>query len=269
MVIRNKLKALIIGQVLALLALLLVNISDSEAGFEARPEYRSIIATDPAVNEQFKYLMHESRPRVDEVTEGVYLARGFGQGSAVMVEGDDGVAIFDVGDSYEHGQAMLAAFRKHTDKPIVAIIYSHFHFDHIFGGKAWAEAAVEDVQIIAHESTVRFSEDDVSTVPVATLISQLPFRLDATKASGLRESFSVAITDSGERFTIALRNGVAEVSAAQSSGTADLAMDSESFRLFYIGALPLDEGLASGQIKGNSTKVQTFFRRFDWPGQGV
>ena len=121
-------------------AILLVA-TDATAAFEPQPEYRSVIETDPEVNQRFRFLMHESRPRVDEVTEGVYLARGFGQGSAVMVEGEDGVAIFDVGDSYEHGKAMLAAFREHTDKPIVAIIYSHFHFDHIFGGKAWAEAA--------------------------------------------------------------------------------------------------------------------------------
>jgi alkyl sulfatase BDS1-like metallo-beta-lactamase superfamily hydrolase len=167
--------------------LLLLFSGGANAAFEARPEYRSIIATDPTVSERFGHLLQESRPRVDVVTEGVYLARGFGQGSAIMVEGDDGVAIFDVGDSYEHGKAMLAAFREHTDKPIVAIIYSHFHFDHIFGGKAWAEAAAEDVQIIAHESTVRYLNERVSALAPRTdwgLAMQFGMYLDESCAVG-------------------------------------------------------------------------------------
>ncbi|MDX1734268.1 MAG: alkyl sulfatase dimerization domain-containing protein, partial [Halioglobus sp.] len=153
----------------------------------AAPEYQSVIATDPEVRERFAYLLSQSRPRVDRVTEGVYLARGFGQGSAIMVEGDDAVAIFDVGDSYEHGQAMLAEFRKFSDKPIRAIIYSHFHFDHIFGGKAWVEAAPEDVQIIAHESTLRYLNERVSALAPRTdwgLAMQFGMQLDESCAVG-------------------------------------------------------------------------------------
>ena len=167
-------------------ALLLV-VSQARAAFEPSPDYRSIIETDPATQERFQVLLHEGRPRVDMVTDGVYLARGFGQGSAVMVEGEDGVAIFDVGDSYENGKAMLAAFREYSDKPIVAIIYSHFHFDHIFGGKAWAEAAAEDAQIIAHDSTVRFLNERVSALAPRTdwgLAMQFGMYLDESCSVG-------------------------------------------------------------------------------------
>lgn len=172
-----------------ILAALLLSLQavPAQAAFEARPEYRSIIDTDPKVRERFSYLFQEHQARVDKVTDGVYLARGFGQGSAIMVEGEDGVAIFDVGDSYEHAREMLAAFRQYSQKPIVAIIYSHFHFDHIFGGKAWAEAAGEDVQIIAHESTLRFLNERVSALAPRTdwgLAMQFGLYLDESCAVG-------------------------------------------------------------------------------------
>jgi len=163
--------------------LLMTYVGMAYAEFEAREEYRSIIKTDPVVSEQFRFLLQESRPQVNKVTDGVYLARGFGQGNAIMVEGDDGVVIFDVGDSYEHGQAMLAAFREHTDKPIKAVIYSHFHFDHVFGSKAWVEAADQNVQIVAHESTVRYFDERVSALAPRTdwgLSMQFGMHLDET-----------------------------------------------------------------------------------------
>ena len=133
--------------------------------FEAKEEFKSVINTDPKIGERFSLLFNfQNNSQVDQVTDGVYLARGFGQGNAIMVEGTDGVAVFDVGDSYEHGKAMLDAFREYTTKPIKAIIYSHYHFDHIFGSKAFVEDAASDVQIISHESTVRYLNERVSAL---------------------------------------------------------------------------------------------------------
>ena len=141
------------------------NPQNPQSEFEPRDEYKSVITTDPSVGEKFNLLFQfQTNSGVDQVTEGVYLARGFGQGNAIMVEGDDSVAIFDVGDSYEHGKAMLEAFREYTDKPIKAVIYSHYHFDHVFGSKAFVESADEDVQIIAHDSTIRYLNERVSAL---------------------------------------------------------------------------------------------------------
>jgi alkyl sulfatase BDS1-like metallo-beta-lactamase superfamily hydrolase len=166
---RKTLSALRNGPIVALSLLLMLQPGIVHAEFESKPEYTSIIDTDPKIGEQFTRLfLGMNQPQVDRVAEGVFLARGFGQGNAVMLEGEDGIVIFDMGDSYEHGKAMLAAFREHTDKPIKAIIYSHFHFDHVFGCKAWAEAADEDLQIIAHESTVRYLNERVSALAPRT-----------------------------------------------------------------------------------------------------
>jgi len=160
--------------------LLTIHTGSVLAEFEAKPEYQSVIKTNPVIAERFGLLLREGRPRVDQVTEGVFLARGFGQGNAVLLEGDDGVVVFDVGDSYEHGKAMLAALREYTDKPIKAIVYSHFHFDHVFGSKAWTEAADPDVQIIAHESTVRYFDERVSALAPRRLSMQFGMHLDET-----------------------------------------------------------------------------------------
>lgn len=155
-------------QLASVFSMVLFCVGNAYGAFEPKAEYRSVITTDPEVEQQFSFLFQEHKPQVNQVTEGVYLARGFGQGNAVVVEGDDGLVIFDVGDSYEHGKAMLAAVREHTNKPIKAVVYSHFHFDHIFGSKAWVEAADKDVQIIAHESTVRYLNERVSALAPRT-----------------------------------------------------------------------------------------------------
>ncbi|MGG2362296.1 MBL fold metallo-hydrolase, partial [Salmonella enterica] len=50
---------------------------------------------------------------------------------------------------------MLAEFRKITDKPVKAIVYTHHHVDHINGAKAFAtedDVKAGRVRIIAHDT---------------------------------------------------------------------------------------------------------------------
>ncbi|MGY5453059.1 alkyl sulfatase dimerization domain-containing protein [Agarivorans sp. MS3-6] len=89
-----------------------------------------------------------------QVDHNVYLGYGFGLDTPVMIEGDDGIIIVDPGESVQMAESVKAQFRKITDKPVKAIIYSHNHIDHISGVRAWAtDAEVEsgDVKIIAQE----------------------------------------------------------------------------------------------------------------------
>lgn len=188
MVNRKRYLAWRIGRIGTALLLLILHSSVVYAEFEPKAEYQSIIATDPKISQVFRQLfLGMNKPQIDRVAEGVFLARGFGQGNAVILEGEDGVVVFDTGDSYEHGKAMLAAFREHSTKPIKAVIYSHYHFDHVFGCKAWVEAADEDVQIIAHESTVRYLNERVSALAPRTdwgLAMQFGMYLDENCAVG-------------------------------------------------------------------------------------
>ncbi|WP_020581207.1 alkyl sulfatase dimerization domain-containing protein [Endozoicomonas elysicola] len=93
----------------------------------------------------------EFERKVYKVTEGVHVAVGFGLANSIMIEGDDGIIIVDVMESREAAESVLEAFRRITDKPVKALIYTHNHADHILGGKGFVPSG--DVDVYAHEST--------------------------------------------------------------------------------------------------------------------
>ena len=69
-----------------------------------------------------------------EVVEGIYQVRGMDLSNTTLVEGDEGVIVFDTLLSVETGAAALALYRKHRgDRPVKAVVITHSHADH-FGG---------------------------------------------------------------------------------------------------------------------------------------
>lgn len=53
-------------------------------------------------------------------------------GNSVVIEGDDGVLVFDTGRHASVSDRILAAVRT-TGKPVVAVVNSHWHLDHVSG----------------------------------------------------------------------------------------------------------------------------------------
>ncbi|MEN0108580.1 MAG: alkyl sulfatase dimerization domain-containing protein [Pseudomonas sp.] len=109
----------------------------------------------PSINAELAEHTKVFNKQIYKVTDNVYSAVGWSIANSVMVIAPEGLIIFDTGESPEESAKVFAEFRKITDKPVKAIVYSHFHPDHINGVKAFvSEEQVKsgEVQIYAHES---------------------------------------------------------------------------------------------------------------------
>jgi len=94
-----------------------------------------------------------ARPQVAttkvEGTENVYIFRNGNHQSMFVVTNDGVIATDPIGYGRPTGgQTYLDEIRKVTDKPVKYVIYSHHHFDHAAGGKAFKEAGAT---FVAHE----------------------------------------------------------------------------------------------------------------------
>ena len=103
-----------------------------------------------------------------KVADGVYLFTtsrygdvGFG-GNAVAILTDEGVVMFDSSGTPASGQAILSEVRKLTDKPVLYVINSHWHWDH-WGGNQIFKAAFPNVQFLSSAK----NRDLMMTVAIA------------------------------------------------------------------------------------------------------
>src|SRR4026209_1172616 len=92
------------------------------------------------------------RPQIEtrkvDGTEGVYIFRN-GNHQAMFIVTKDGVIATDP-VAYGRptgGQQYPDESKKTTAKPVKYLIYSHVHFDHIAGGKAFKDAGA---RVVAH-----------------------------------------------------------------------------------------------------------------------
>jgi alkyl sulfatase BDS1-like metallo-beta-lactamase superfamily hydrolase len=98
-------------------------------------------------------------PKMIEVAPKIWNLVGIGISSRMMVEAPEGLVIFDTGDDLEDGEKALVEFRKVSDKPIKAIIYSHNHYAH--GTQAFLREA-PDAIIIGHHDVNKFLTEIVT-----------------------------------------------------------------------------------------------------------
>jgi alkyl sulfatase BDS1-like metallo-beta-lactamase superfamily hydrolase len=94
----------------------------------------------------------EFRREIVKVTEGVYAAVGYGLANSILLEGDNGVVIVDVMESVEAAASVKKAFENITLKPVKAIIYTHYHADHVFGAGVFKESG--SIDVYSHSKTL-------------------------------------------------------------------------------------------------------------------
>ncbi|MEM7373359.1 MAG: alkyl/aryl-sulfatase [Bacteroidota bacterium] len=105
------------------------------------------------LKEQNKYIEKE----IIQISDKVYTAVGFDVSNITMVIGKDSLLIIDTGMIPRLVKEVWAEFRKITNKPVKAIIFTHGHGDHTRGASVFK--GEDDVQIWArgnygHETQV-------------------------------------------------------------------------------------------------------------------
>jgi glyoxylase-like metal-dependent hydrolase (beta-lactamase superfamily II) len=95
----------------------------------------------------------QQRPAIEttkvEGTDNVYIFRNVNHQSMFIVTSEGVIATDPIAYGRPTGgQAYVDAIKKITDKPIKYLIYSHHHYDHIAGGKAFKDAGAH---IVAHK----------------------------------------------------------------------------------------------------------------------
>ena len=121
------------------------------------------LEVQPAIVPELQAHTAHFEKKIYKVGERVYSAVGWNISNVIMIEGHDSIVIVDAGLSPETTAEVLTEFRKITSKPIAAIIYSHFHHDHIDGVRGLVdEAQIErdGVRIIAHQSFMSHLADE-------------------------------------------------------------------------------------------------------------
>jgi len=114
----------------------------------------------PAVGPAAEY----GKVTMSKVADDVYLFStspygdvGFG-GNAVAILTNEGVVMFDTGATPAAGDTILAELRKLTDKPVLYVINSHWHWDH-WGGNQSFRAAFPYVQFLSHAKNRELMRD--------------------------------------------------------------------------------------------------------------
>jgi glyoxylase-like metal-dependent hydrolase (beta-lactamase superfamily II) len=116
---------------------------------ENLPDYASLLpqikAKAPVIDPQKGYVVQQLKPDVYMITEGAY--------ESAFVTTGKGVVLFDAPPSFANH--IVEAVTETTREPIVEIVYTHIHVDHI-GGAGLILKQVPKLEILTEEGTADF-----------------------------------------------------------------------------------------------------------------
>ena len=110
--------------------------------------------------------------QIYKIDDDIHLAVGFAASNVAMIEADEGLIIVDTTESTAAATNILAEFRKISDKPIIAIIYTHSHRDHISGASVFAANGTPDIYASPEFNSDLIEEANGGGMPKASLMAR-------------------------------------------------------------------------------------------------
>ncbi|MCN5012295.1 MBL fold metallo-hydrolase [Escherichia coli] len=160
--------SLISGSVFAQTEISTANSSTVNAGY-VEPSAEKIISPSDKLNNLFERNM--SQPYIlQKIGERTYYVQRYFYSTTFYV-GDKGVLLFDAPEG--RGKYLLQAIRDVTPLPVTALVYSHYHVDHIGDSPFWNDEAKKEgvnLRIIASKATAEKMQFMNSRLPVATQV---------------------------------------------------------------------------------------------------
>ncbi|HHW0789710.1 TPA: MBL fold metallo-hydrolase [Escherichia coli] len=160
--------SLISGSVFAQTEISTSNSSTVNASY-VEPSAEKIISPSDKLNNLFERNM--SQPYIlQKIGERTYYDQRYFYSTTFYV-GDKGVLLFDAPEG--RGKYLLQAIRDVTPLPVTALVYSHYHVDHIGDSPFWNDEAKKEgvnLRIIASKATAEKMQFMNSRLPVATQV---------------------------------------------------------------------------------------------------
>ncbi|EJB6390623.1 MBL fold metallo-hydrolase [Escherichia coli] len=160
--------SLISGSVFAQTEISTANSSTVNASY-VEPSAEKIISPSDKLNNLFERNM--SQPYIlQKIGERTYYVQRYFYSTTFYV-GDKGVLLFDAPEG--RGKYLLQAIRDVTPLPVTALVYSHYHVDHIGDSPFWNDEAKKEgvnLRIIASKATAEKMQFMNSCLPVATQV---------------------------------------------------------------------------------------------------
>ncbi|HAI7034458.1 TPA: MBL fold metallo-hydrolase [Escherichia coli] len=160
--------SLISGSIFAQTEISTANSSTVNASY-VEPSAEKIISPSDKLNNHFERNM--SQPYIlQKIGERTYYVQRYFYSTTFYV-GDKGVLLFDAPEG--RGKYLLQAIRDVTPLPVTALVYSHYHVDHIGDSPFWNDEAKKEgvnLRIIASKATAEKMQFMNSRLPVATQV---------------------------------------------------------------------------------------------------
>ncbi len=160
-----------------------------------RPDDRSVTTdaggrtADASLFEQTDRL----RRRWYEVADGAWCLVGNGLSNQSFIRGPEGIIAIDTGECVEEMRAALAELRTVTDEPIVAVLYTHFHYVN-------GTAAITDVEPVT---------DIHGHARIAVNLDRSASEIAPAYGRGVVEQFGVTLPNDGADGLVGVGLGLA------------------------------------------------------------